>query len=215
MLSRSDSMLTYSGSVPAYLISAEAEHHMREIHLSPVYVANDPQPSKMHSFIEKSQQLSLSFLHRNPDLSFLDYQTLIRFLMHTILISDRGWQYQPGGDDSLGHDVSHGVRDKHPQHSQKRWVRICQHTVIGLNTEWLLIRRGLSSSHMSPQRVTYLGNEDAMLGNGGVIAVLWQPGERNQPGAGAGVNLVRNQQGDILLQIIFLSQIGILYDLCS
>ena len=39
-------------------------------------------------------------------------------------------------------------------------------------SESLLIRRGLSSSHTSPQRVTYLSNEDAMLSNGGVIAVL-------------------------------------------
>ena len=51
---------------------------------------------------------------------------------------------------------------------------VYRQTIIGHNhlSESVLIRRGLSSSHTSPQRVTYLSNEDAMLSNGGVIAVL-------------------------------------------
>ena len=61
---------------PSILSQLRPPQHLRYIHLSPVYVTNDTQPSKMHSSIEKSQQLRLSSLHHNPDLCFLDDHTL-------------------------------------------------------------------------------------------------------------------------------------------
>ena len=108
------------------------ELHSRYLHLSQMCVTNDPQPSKMHSFIENSDWLSLSspattltcvssvITHCNIST----YQSLDSRKYSIPYISDRGGQREPGGDHRLRHDVSHRLRDQHehPQHDQKRWV---------------------------------------------------------------------------------------------